>query len=1078
MRYLPARVHGRKPRYHVKEVTRSYDARAIEAAVQEHWRTVHTYESVKACHIHDPPFFFVDGPPYTTGNIHLGTAWNKIIKDSLLRFHRMCGKNVIARAGYDMHGLPIEVRVEQELGFKSKKEIEKFGIGEFIDRCRTFAEKNRDLMSEQFMALGVWLDFKDPYQTIKPEYIEAAWWTIKRASEEGMLERGYRVVNWCPRCATAIADAEVEYWDETDPSIYVKFPVTEGGREYLVIWTTTPWTLPANVAVAVHPDMTYVRVRAIKDGEEEELWIAENLVEPALKKGRYQDYKVLEKKTGRDLVGMVYYSPLAHLVPLQRQIEHRVVTADFVAAENTGLVHIAPGHGWDDYVLGRKENLAIVCPVDASGHFTDEAGELACIFVKDADEKVLAELGGHLMARDRVVHRYGHCWRCKTPIIFRATEQWFLKASELKEKMLREVAKVTWYPEWAGSARFYDWIKEARDWCISRQRYWGIPIPIWQCSTCNATRVMGTIGELEEASGTHLPDPHRPYVDAITLPCSCGGSMRRVEDIFDVWFDSAVASWATLGFPGKKEAFDALWPADFITEGQDQTRGWFYSQLGASTIAFGQSPYRSVLMHGFALDAEGRKMSKSLGNVVTPDEVVNQQGVDVLRLYVLSTSAPWDDLKFNWENVRTVNRAVNIFWNVYRFPLPYMILDGFAPASNEGHWDPASLAGKFLFLANEDRWIVSRCNSLAVQVDVATKECQLHRATRALLSFVLDDLSRWYVQLVRPRMWLEGESAEKQQAYETIYYVMRRLVQMIAPFAPHLAEEVYGNLRLPAEPESVHMLAWFHGDATLRDEELESAMDVVRSFDEAQANARQAGKRKLRWPVSECVVANATPDVKHAIETLNAICCDRANARAVRVLEGPFDRVNWTAEPVMKALGPRFGKNAPKAKALILSADAGRLKRILDAGEKVTLDNGEGSYEIDSGCVVFSEKLPEYVFSAPIDGATVYVDTELTPSLEAEGYAREVIRRIQEMRRQLDLAVDDFIVADAVIHDPRICGLVRDQWLKGIMGEVRARALVLRTPDEPATTSGTWQLEKDWDLEGLPITLVISRTDK
>jgi len=1067
-----------KLRDHVKEVTRSYDARAIEAAVQEHWRTEHTYESVKACHISDPPFFFVDGPPYTTGNIHLGTAWNKILKDSILRFHRMCGKNVIARAGYDMHGLPIEVRVEQELGFKSKKEIEKFGIGEFIEHCRSFAEKNRDLMSEQFMALGVWLDFEDPYQTIKPEYIEAAWWTIKRASEEGMLERGYRVVNWCPRCATAIADAEVEYWDETDPSIYVKFPVAEGEREYLVIWTTTPWTLPANVAVAVHPDMTYARVRAVKDGEEEELWIAEDLIEPALKKGRYQDYQVLEKKTGRELTGMTYQSPLAHLVPLQRQIEHRVVTADFVAAENTGLVHIAPGHGWDDYVLGQKENLAIVCPVDASGHFTEEAGELACIFVKDADEKVLAELGGHLMSRDKVVHRYGHCWRCKTPIIFRATEQWFLKASEIKEKMLREVGEVTWYPEWAGSARFHDWIKEARDWCISRQRYWGIPIPIWQCGSCNATRVIGTLNELEGASGIRLPDPHRPYVDEIMLPCSCGGSMHRVEDIFDVWFDSAVASWATLGFPGRRDAFDRLWPADFITEGQDQTRGWFYSQLGASTIAFGRSPYRSVLMHGFALDAEGRKMSKSLGNVVTPDEVISQQGVDVLRLYVLSTSAPWDDLKFNWEGVRTVNRAINIFWNVYRFPLPYMILDGFAPAAVEGHWSPGYLAGKFPSLADEDRWIISRCNSVAVQVDAAMKECQLHKATRALISFVLDDLSRWYVQLVRPRMWLEGESLEKQQAYETIYYVMRRLVQLMAPFTPHITEEVYKNLRLHAETKSVHMLGWFSGDAPLRDEPLEAAMDVVRSFDEAQANARQAGKRKLRWPVSECVVANATPDVKHAIETLNTICCDRANARAVRVLEGPYDRVKWTAEPVMKVLGPKFGKDAPKVKALILSMDANQMKLVLDEGESITLDDGEKGYDIDAGCVTFAEKLPENVFSAPINGATVYVDTNLSPSLEAEGYAREVIRRVQEMRRQLDLAVDDFIVAYGVISDPRICGLVRDQWLKGIMEEVRAKVLVLRTPDEPAEMAGPWQLEKDWDLEGLPIILAISRADK
>ena len=395
-----------------------------------------------------------------------------------------------------------------------------------------------------------------------------------------------------------------------------------------------------------------------------------------------------------------------------------------MATENTGFVHIAPGHGWDDYLLGQKEGLAIVCPVDATGHFTKEGGSFECMFVKDADDVVLGELGDYLLAKGRVTHRYGHCWRCKTPIIFRATSQWFLKASAMRERMLEEVAIVKWYSEWAGSARFYDWIKEARDWCISRRVCWGIPIPIWECEQCKNIRVFGTIFELEGASGTPLPDPHRPYVDTVTVPCSCGGTMHRVEDIFDVWFNSAVASWATLRYPGQKEAFDQLWPADFIAEGQDQTRGWFYSQLGASTIAFDCSPYKSVLMHGFALDAEGRKMSKSLGNVVSPEEVVAAQGVDVLRLYVLSSSAPWDDLKFNWEGVKTVNRTMNIFWNVYRFPLPYMILDHWQPFNKDGHWDDTYVKEHFTLMPDEDRWIISRINTLALQMDEAIGECQ------------------------------------------------------------------------------------------------------------------------------------------------------------------------------------------------------------------------------------------------------------------------------------------------------------------------------------------------------------------
>lgn len=1059
----------------MKEVTSSYQSQEIEESVQRFWRKEDIFRKVRELHKEGEDFFFVDGPPYTTGNIHLGTAWNKIIKDSILRFHRMCGKNVIARAGYDMHGLPIEVRVEQKLGFSSKKDIEKYGIGLFIEQCREFAETNERAMSEQFLRLGVWMDFDDPYKTIDPGYLEAAWWTLARADEEGMLEKGYRVVNWCPRCATAIADAEVEYWDEKDPSIYVKFPLEGREKEFLVIWTTTPWTLPANVAVAVHPGLSYVRVDAKKDGKREILWMAEDLVDPVLRRGRYQDFIILEKKQGSELKGLTYRSPLEEQVPLQKEIAHRVVTADFVTLENSGMVHIAPGHGWDDYVLGCSEGLPILCPVDAQGNFTDDSGMLSSLYVKDADPVVMRELGDHLLATETVTHRYGHCWRCKTPIIFRATEQWFLKASEKKEQMLSEVEKVTWYPVWAGSARFHDWIKDARDWCISRQRYWGIPIPIWQCRSCGSQRVIGTLQELREASGAPLNDPHRPWVDEVTIPCRCGSTMHRVEDIFDVWFDSAVASWATLRYPSQKDEFDRLWPAAFITEGQDQTRGWFYSQLGASTIAFHRAPYRSVLMHGFALDAEGRKMSKSLGNVVTPEEVISQHGVDVLRLYVLSGNAPWDDLRFNWEGVKNVNRAVNILWNVYRFPLPYMILDGFSPGARDGKWDDSFVRDHFPQMAAEDRWIISRINTVATQVTESVRQCQLHRATRALLSFILEDLSRWYVQLIRPRMWLEGDSPEKQAAYESMYYVMRTLLVLCSPFAPHIAETMFGNLRLPGDPESVHMLDWVEGDPGLIDESGEVAMTVVRSFDEAQANARQAGKRKLRWPVRECVVVAETPEVAAAIRDLNAICLDRANARMVRATEGTYERIGWRAEPVMKALGPAFGKAAPRVKELILAADGNSLKPVLDAGKNVELTDGETVFRIGPGQVTFVQQLPENIFSAPMAGGTVYVDVGLTPDLEAEGYSREIIRRLQEMRRQLDLRVEDFIRAEASIPDPRIGVMVRDQWRQGIMEEVRAKEFLVRPGSGESVPPLAWELSTDWDVEGIAITLSVSR---
>jgi isoleucyl-tRNA synthetase len=546
--------------------------------------------------------------------------------------------------------------------------------------------------------------------------------------------------------------------------------------------------------------------------------------------------------------------------------------------------------------------------------------------------------------------------------------------------------------------------------------------------------------------------------------------MRRVEDIFDVWFDSAVASWATLGYPGKVDEWERLWPADFITEGQDQTRGWFYSQLGAATFAFGRAPYRSVLMHGFALDAEGRKMSKSLGNVVAPSEVVEKVGVDVLRLYVLSANAPWDDLKFNWDGVKTVSRTVNILWNVYRFPLPYMLLDGFVPEAEDGYrgtW----IQRRYPQMPTEDRFIVSRVNTLTNQCSNDLADYQLHRVVRELLNFVLEDLSRWYVQLVRPRMWLEGEDEGKCDAYETLYYVLRRLLALLAPFAPHIAESCYRNLRLEADPESVHMLGWPDEDAGLVDPVLERATALVRSFDDAVQNARQAGKRKLRWPVRTVVVVTDRDEVEEAITSQNPVCRSRANSREVDVVRKTWDRIGWRAEPVMKALGPSFGRAAPIVKKLVEEADGCALKNALERDGSVVL----GEYTLDASQVVFHESLPDGIFSAPMEGATVYVDVALDADLEGEGYARELIRRCQEMRRQLDLAVEDPIEVEIVVRDARIAALVTD-WHAMIGGEVRATRLsIADTGELQADDERPRTLLADWDLDGLAVTIRVTQ---
>lgn len=1064
----------------MKEVTSSYNAEEVEGRVRTFWNTHDTYAGVRELRSSGKPFFFVDGPPYTTGYIHLGTAWNKILKDTILRYHRMCGRHIIERAGYDMHGLPIEVKVEHELGFTSKKDIEEYGIARFIEKCRTFAETHMEIMSEQFRNLGVWLDFDDPYQTVKDEYIEAAWWTLGRAEERGLLERGHRVVNWCPRCETAIADSEVEYWDETDPSVFVKFPVKGRDDEYLVIWTTTPWTLPANVGVAVDKNFIYAKVLAKRGDTQGVLWIAEDLIEPVLRRGRYTDYEVLEKVPGDAMVGMEYTSPLCHAVPRQCDMAHRVVVADFVTMENTGMVHIAPGHGWDDYLLGIREGLEIFCPVDGTGCFTPDAGAYAGMHVRDSNAAIMDDLGALLLASEEIIHRYGHCWRCKTPIIYRATEQWFLKVTEIRDRMLEEIREVSWFPDWAGSARFHDFVKDARDWCISRQRYWGIPIPIWECTSCKDYRVISTIAELEEAGDVRLSDPHRPYVDEITIPCRCGATMHRVEEIFDVWFDSAVASWATLGFPRRQDGFERYWPADFITEGQDQTRGWFYSQLGASTIAFDRSPYRSVLMHGFALDADGRKMSKSFGNVVTPEEVISQYGVDVLRLYILSASAPWDDLKFNWDSVKTTGRAMNILWNVYRFPIPYMLIDGFEPVNQGGVWDDSYIRDHLSGMPDEDRWIISRVNTIAGEVKTGMETYQLHKVCRALISFVLDDLSRWYVQLVRPRMWLEEDSPEKRFAYETMYYVMRRLVQVSAPVIPHITEEIYHNLCLEGDPESVHMLDTFAGLDDCIDPELEREMEILRSFDDAVANARQAGRRKLRWPVLECVVATGNQQVKSALDNLNSLARVRANSKQVTVVVGQREGITWRAVPVMRTIGPEFGKDAAKIRAAIAAADGTAVKSAIESGGRVEM----GGFSLSGEHLTFTEVLPDDVFVADMQDGKVYVNVTLTPEIEGEGYAREIIRRLQDMRRQLDLNVDDFIRADVEVSDARVADLVLGVGgSKGskdlIAAEVRAEPLNIRVSSgEAPPPGGACDLEIEWDVEGVKMLMRISRASR
>jgi isoleucyl-tRNA synthetase len=1043
------------------DVTDQYSPADVEAAVEAYWDDHDAYEATKEAHAEDPTFFFVDGPPYTSGQMHLGTAWNKTLKDAVIRQKRMTGHQVTDRPGYDMHGLPIEVKVEEELGFDSKRDIEEFGMEAFIEECMEFAESNREAMDEDFQSIGAWFDWDDPYQTVDPEYMEAAWHGFKQVAERDLVEQGKRSISQCPRCETGLANNEVEYDQVEDPSIYVKFPLSD--REgSLVIWTTTPWTIPANTFVGVGEELTYNKVRATKGGDEEVLYVASECVDDVLGKGRYDDYEIEAELSGEELVGWAYDHPLAEEVPDYPNFEGagEVYIADFVEADRTGLVHSAPGHGEEDFHRGQELGLDVFCPVRGDGTFTEAGGKYEDAFVRDANEEIKADLdkNGALLASETYQHSYGHCWRCDTDIIQLVTDQWFISITDIKDELLDNIEDAEWHPEWARENRFRDFIENAPDWNVSRQRYWGIPIPIWvpedalESADGTLDEDMIVVGDREELADRvdQSIDPaeidlHRPTVDDLTIT-EDGTTYRRIEDVFDVWLDSSVATWGTLGYPGETEEFDELWPADLIIEAHDQTRGWFWSQLGMGTAAFGESPYKEVLMHGFANDKNGRKMSKSVGNIVTPEEAIERAGRDPLRAYLLSHDQQGVDLSFDWDGLGSMVGRLNILWNVFRFPLTYMDLDGYDPA------DPDLSEGE---LTTVDEWVLSRLQNVKQEATEAWDDYRVHDALNTVLDFVTEDVSRFYVKATRERMWDDGDSSSKLGAYTTLATVQNEVIRLLAPFTPYMAEQMYQIL--DGSETTVHALDWPEVDDELHNPDLERDMAVLRDVEEAAANARQRGGRKLRWPVSRIVVETEDNEIASAVDNLSDLLSERVNAREIEIVD-EFAELEEFAEPQMGEIGPAFGADAQK----VMSAVEGAARADVEAGIEV---DGE-TVELDDEMVEYRSEPPEHVTGTEFDGGTVYVDTTLTDELESEGYARDVIRRIQEMRKQLDLDVESEIQVGLAVDDDRIESFV-DEHRDLIAEEVRAAEFV----DDPEDAG---DLVEDWEIEDVDVTIGVA----
>ncbi len=869
----------------VSELPKQFDLPKMEEEVLQFWQENRIYEQLRNLLNKRPVFRFLDGPPYTTGAIHLGTAWNKVMKDFVLRFRRMQGLRVIDTPGFDMHGLPIEVHVEKELGVKSKLEIEtKIGVDKFIERCQEFALSNLNQMTEQFQRLGVWMDWERPYRTIDNPYIEGTWYLMKRAFDRGFLYRGLRSIDCCVRCETALAKREHEYQTIEDYSIWVKFPVIDRSNEYIIIWTTTPWTLPANMAVMVNPEFKYVRVRV-----EDEVWIlAKGLANIVLQGLLNKQYEIIEEVKGTELEGLRYQHALVDEVPRQAEFHHIskkvhsvILSDEYVTLEQgTGIVHMAPGHGPQDFEVGEREGIPIFCPVTFSGTFSEDGGKYTGMKVQKASEVVLAVLRrkGLLVHQDTIEHEYAHCWRCQSPLVYLATDQWFLRVSDLRHDIIKKNEEIHWVPDWAGHTWFRNWVQNLRDWCISRQRYWGAPLPIWTCDKCDYFEVIGSIGELEEKTGKVFENLHRPWIDEAFWACTkCEGTMTRVRDVLDVWLDSGVAPWASRWATYGTTDFENWKTADFVIEGKDQISSWFNTLFNSTMLADAREPYKNVYMHGFTQDEHGRPMSKSKGVGVFPEDIIAKSGAETLRMYSIKSTGPGEDMRFLWKDVDDCRRSLSILWNVFVFATTFMNAAGFEPT--EHLLTPKTLQ-------NEDHWILSQLHLLIKHVTERFEKYELPFIPRLMEDFIVKDLSRWYIKLIRPRTWVSSQDKTKIQAFTTLYYVLRNLLAILAPVLPFQTEKMYQSLvRLaePDAPQSVHMLSWPKVDESLINIKLSQEMEWVSDIVETAQFIRQEEGLKLRWPCSRLVLVPTKKEFN--LDHFSDVVASQTNVKSVEILK-------------------------------------------------------------------------------------------------------------------------------------------------------------------------------------------------
>ena len=979
-----------------KEVSPNLNFVEREQETEKFWEENHIFEKSMEERQGDNAYVFYDGPPTANGKPHIGHLQTRAFKDLFPRFHTMKGEMVPRKAGWDTHGLPVELEVEKLLHINGKEQIEAYGIAPFIEKCKESVWKYKGLWEDFSKDVGFWADMEHPYVTYDNSFIESEWWALKQIWDKGLLYKGFKIVPYCPRCGTPLSSHEVAqgYKDVKERSAIAKFRV-KGEEAFILAWTTTPWTLPSNVALCVNAAEDYVKV----ESKGETYYLAAALCDTVLGEG---EYTVLETYKGADLEGKEY-EPLFDFVSPKEKCWY-VVCDDYVTlTDGTGVVHIAPAFGEDDAKVGRKYGLPLVQLVDGKGQMTSET-KWPGVFCKDADKEILQDLDqrGLLFSAPKFEHSYPFCWRCDTPLIYYARESWYIKMTDVKEQLIANNNTVKWYPESIGKGRFGDWLENVQDWAVSRNRYWGTPLNIWECE-CGHRHAIGSIAELKEMS-KNCPDDielHRPYVDQVTITCPhCGKEMHRVPEVIDCWFDSGSMPFAQHHYPFEnKELFESQFPADFISEAVDQTRGWFYSLLAISTLLFDKAPFKNVLVQGLVQDENGQKMSKSKGNAVDPMEALQKFGADPLRWYFYTNSAPWLPSRFHEKAVvEGQKKFFSTLWNTYAFFVMYANIVNFDPTQHRLEDCKPTVM---------DKWLLSRLNTTVKAVDDNLSAYKVPEAARALQDFV-DEMSNWYVRRSRPRFWAQAESDDRTAAFMTLYTALVSTAKVAAPMAPFMSEEIYRNLVCSVDksaPESVHLCLYPAYEESRVDKQLEAEMDEVLQVVTLGRAARNLSNLKNRQPL-QALYTDANSGLG---QLYTDIIKQELNVKDVQFLTDMSQFTAYTFKPQLKLLGKKLGKRLNDARQALQELDGSAAKKELDATGVLKLSLPDGDIELTAEELLIETAQKEGYTSVSDRGVTVVLDTALTEELIREGFVREIISKLQTMRKEAGFNVTDHI---------------------------------------------------------------------